>query len=173
MFVYQLFFDELGYLGVQFHGLDVQERETKLLGSRVRYVGTANELFSNDVGDEGHFLLQCLIERLVGFLLTDEAVSDEPGPEQQVEGMLMHARLERAWRYLEEEQRVLLMLQGIDGCSLAEIEEITGIAQGKLKSRLHRARNRLGRLLAREETATVTELRSSNDELPRHRKFAG
>ncbi|NIW23281.1 MAG: sigma-70 family RNA polymerase sigma factor, partial [Gammaproteobacteria bacterium] len=102
-----------------------------------------------------------------------EAVCGEPGPEQQVEGMLMHARLERAWRHLDEEQRALLMLQGIDGCSLAEIEEITGIAQGTLKSRLHRARNRLGRLLAREETAKVTELRSSNDELPGHRKSVG
>ncbi len=85
----------------------------------------------------------------------------------------MHARLERAWRYLDEEQRVLLMLQGIDGHSLAEIEAITGIAQGTLKSRLHRARARLGRLLAREERATVTELRTANHEVRRHRKFAG
>jgi len=102
-----------------------------------------------------------------------EAVSSEPGPEQHVEGMLMHARLERAWRHLDEEQRALLVLQCIDGHSLAEIEKITGIARGTLKSRLHRARVRLGRLLAREDNATVTELRSSQHELPRHRKFAG
>jgi len=102
-----------------------------------------------------------------------EAVSPEPGPEQQVEAMLAHARLERAWRHLDNEQRVLLVLQGIDGHSLAEIEAITGVAQGTLKSRLHRARARLGRLLAREERATVTELRGSSHELPRHRKSAG
>lgn len=102
-----------------------------------------------------------------------EGVSSEPSPEQHVEGMLMHARLERAWRHLDEEQRALLMLQGIDGHSLAEIETITGIAQGTLKSRLHRARVRLGRLLAREENATVTELRTKTNEVRRHRKFAG
>ena len=102
-----------------------------------------------------------------------QAVSSEPGPEQRVEGILAHERLERAWRHLDEEQRVLLVLQGIDGHSLAEIERITGIAQGTLKSRLHRARARLGRLLAREEGLTVSELRGSNDELPRHRKLVG
>ena len=102
-----------------------------------------------------------------------EAVSGEPGPEQQVEGMLMHARFERAWRHLDDEQRVLLILQGIDGHSLAEIEEITGIGQGTLKSRLHRARARLGRLMAREDCATVTEFRGSSHELRRRRKFAG
>jgi len=102
-----------------------------------------------------------------------QAVSSEPGPEQQVEGILAHERLERAWRHLDNEQRMLLVLQGIDGHSLAEIERITGIAQGTLKSRLHRARARLGRLLAREEGLTVSEPRGSNDELPRHRKFVG
>lgn len=109
-----------------------------------------------------------------------EAESGEPGPEEQTEAILMHARLERAWRYLEAEQRMLLVLQSIDGLSLAEIEEITGIAQGTLKSRLHRARIRLGRLLAREDgacgmgkSATNKESRSSDDELPRNCRSVG
>lgn len=102
-----------------------------------------------------------------------EAVSGEPGPERQVDGMLAHAQLRRAWRHLDQEQRSLLVLQGIDGHSLAEIETITGITRGTLKSKLHRARARLGRLLAREERPTIAELRGTNHELRRHRKFAG
>jgi RNA polymerase sigma-70 factor (ECF subfamily) len=102
-----------------------------------------------------------------------DAVSGEPGPERQVDGIVAHARLLRAWRFLDHEQRVLLVLQSIDGHSLAEIEAITGITQGTLKSKLHRARARLGKLLAREERPTIAELRGTNHELRRHRKFAG
>jgi RNA polymerase sigma-70 factor (ECF subfamily) len=98
--------------------------------------------------------------------------SGEPGPEEQTEALLQHERLQRAWQYLDGEQRALLVLQGIEGHSLAEMETITGMPQGTLKSRLHRARTRLGRLLARELTTSKSANRGADDELRRHRKSA-
>ena len=97
----------------------------------------------------------------------------DPGPEEHAEAMLQHERLQRAWRYLDGEQQLLLVLQGVEGHSLGEIEALTGIAQGTLKSRLHRARVRLGRLLDRETNVAAADVRGSNDELSRHRKSAG
>jgi RNA polymerase sigma-70 factor (ECF subfamily) len=102
-----------------------------------------------------------------------QAPSGEPGPEQQTEALLQHERLQRAWQYLDGEQRALLALQAIEGHSLAEMETITGMPQGTLKSRLHRARARLGRLLEREETVAGPKDRGSDGELPTHRKSAG
>lgn len=98
--------------------------------------------------------------------------SSEPGPQERTEAMLEQERLARAWRYLDGEQRALLVMQGIDGHSLAEMESITGLPQGTLKSRLHRARARLGRLLAREAGVATPADGGHEDELRRHRKFA-
>ena len=99
--------------------------------------------------------------------------STEPGPEAQTEAMLEHERLQRAWRYLDAEQRALLVLQGIEGHSLAEMEAMTGLPQGTLKSRLHRARARLGRLMEREREVARSSDRGTHSELPRHCKSAG
>jgi RNA polymerase sigma-70 factor (ECF subfamily) len=55
---------------------------------------------------------------------------------------------------------VLLALHDVEGHSLAEINEITGIKEGTLKSRLHRARVRLGKLLRREQAGNLTQLRT-------------
>jgi RNA polymerase sigma-70 factor (ECF subfamily) len=52
---------------------------------------------------------------------------------------------------LNHEQRLLLALHDVEGHSLAEIHALTGIKDGTIKSRLHRARVRLGRLLQRDE----------------------
>jgi RNA polymerase sigma-70 factor (ECF subfamily) len=51
---------------------------------------------------------------------------------------------------LDADARVLLALHDIEGYSLAEMKEITGIKEGTLKSRLHRARAKLGKLLQRQ-----------------------
>jgi RNA polymerase sigma-70 factor (ECF subfamily) len=106
----------------------------------------------------------------------DESVladQNSPSPEQHTNGVLMHRHLKRAWRVLDGEQRVLLVLQGIEGYSLAEIEEMTGIPQGTLKSRLHRARARLGRLLERYAKPEAPETGGGNNELSRDRKSFG
>lgn len=103
----------------------------------------------------------------------ERTAAADPGPEEQADAMLQHERLQRAWRFLDGEQQLLLVLQGVEGHSLAEIETLTGIPQGTLKSRLHRARARLGRLLERETNVAASDVRGSDDELSRHRKSAG
>jgi len=72
---------------------------------------------------------------------------DAPGPLELTESAFRVQRLNHQWKKLAEEQRSLLALHDIEGYSLSELSEITGIKEGTIKSRLHRARVKLGRLL--------------------------
>jgi RNA polymerase sigma-70 factor (ECF subfamily) len=76
-----------------------------------------------------------------------------PGPAEETEADAARQRLDGAWRRLEKDQRVLLALHDVEGYSLAEIMAITGLKEGTIKSRLHRARAKLGRLFRYEEGA--------------------
>lgn len=73
--------------------------------------------------------------------------NDDPGPMELTESELMARRIESSWRKLGKDHRLLLALHDIEGYSLAELEAITGLKIGTLKSRLHRARTKLGRML--------------------------
>jgi len=84
----------------------------------------------------------------------DAAVSTEPGPEQQADASTFLRRLRLAWERLTADDQLLLALHGIEGLSLAEIQEVTGLPVGTIKSRLHRGRARLGQLL---KTTDLTE----------------
>jgi DNA-directed RNA polymerase specialized sigma24 family protein len=75
---------------------------------------------------------------------------EELDPDAQTERALTRRRVEDAWRYLDATQRALLSLHDVEGHTLAEIAELTGSPQGTIKSRLFRARERLGRLLQRK-----------------------
>jgi len=86
----------------------------------------------------------------------EEFVSDEPGPAEEVDRALNRWRIEDAWQHLNQEQRLLLTLHDVEGYSLAEIHSLTGLKDGTIKSKLHRARVRLGRLLQRDQTAAST-----------------
>ena len=89
-------------------------------------------------------------------------ISEQPGPLEEVERALARRRLDEAWRHLDEEQRALLALHDVEGYSLLELNELTGIKEGTLKSRLHRARVRLGKLLERvSATAGSSETHGS------------
>lgn len=57
------------------------------------------------------------------------------------------SQLERALAALAESQRVVVLLHDVEGYTLNEVRQITGDALGTLKSRLHRARQRLRELL--------------------------
>jgi RNA polymerase sigma-70 factor (ECF subfamily) len=88
----------------------------------------------------------------------EEFVSEEPGPAEEADRALSRWRVEDAWRYLNQEQRLLLALHDVEGYTLVEIHSLTGIKEGTIKSRLYRARVRLGRLLQREgASATANE----------------
>src|SRR5690606_29064876 len=68
-----------------------------------------------------------------------DLTSIDPGPAEETERLLRKARFDRAWSRLDKEQRALLALHDLEGYSLAEICGMTGLKEGTLKSRLHRA----------------------------------
>lgn len=73
----------------------------------------------------------------------DTFPADQMGPEQDIERGQFMQKLARALDQLSEAQRVAVMLYEVEGYSLPEIEKITDVPVGTLKSRLHRARNQL------------------------------
>lgn len=87
----------------------------------------------------------------------DALVSERPGPLEEAERALARRHLDEAWRHLNHEQRALLALHDVEGYSLRELNEMTGLKEGTLKSRLHRARVRLGKLLERTSAPTGSD----------------
>ena len=57
----------------------------------------------------------------------------------------------RAMEILGHEASSLLALHDIEGFTLEELRQVTGLPEGTLKSRLHRTRARLGRLLSNQD----------------------
>jgi len=62
----------------------------------------------------------------------------------------MHERLAAVWHLLDAEQQVLLSLHA-EGHDLEELAAIFGINRNALSARLHRARQRLAKLLSTGE----------------------
>lgn len=62
------------------------------------------------------------------------------GPEAMVEGKQMEHFVRVALAELPEEQRELVVLRDIENLTYEEIQQVTGLAAGTVKSRLHRAR---------------------------------
>lgn len=62
------------------------------------------------------------------------------------------ARLERALAQLSDEHRIVVMLHDTEGYKLNEIEDLTGVPVGTVKSRLNRARARLREILEADGT---------------------
>lgn len=118
--------------------------------------------------DQPHSWLLCVMRRIfidqlrryernhVESIETTDAggfVASGPSPAEETESELWTRRFDRAWQQLNEDQRSLLALHDIEGYTLAELMEMTGVKEGTLKSRLHRARTRLGKLMKQEENA--------------------
>src|SRR6185436_18027834 len=76
--------------------------------------------------------------------------SEEPGPERAAEARRLHERLAAVWDELDPEQRALLSLHA-EGHDLDELAAIFAVNKNALSARLHRARQRLARLLAVDE----------------------
>jgi RNA polymerase sigma-70 factor (ECF subfamily) len=84
-------------------------------------------------------------------------VSEQPGPDDSVEGELAERRVLAALAKLDTEQRALLALH-VEGYSSSELETFTGLSTDVLKARLYRARVRLGKLLAGDGKAPLLAL---------------
>jgi len=80
---------------------------------------------------------------------------DSGRPDRRLEGAELQRLVGEEILALEEEQRALLLLRDVQELSYAEIVEISGLPEGTVKSRLHRARmalkERLTRRLGRSE----------------------
>ncbi len=61
-------------------------------------------------------------------------------PDQVAEGKETESIVQRALSSLDEEHRTLVVMRDIEGMSYEEIQSITGLPEGTVKSRLHRAR---------------------------------
>jgi RNA polymerase sigma-70 factor (ECF subfamily) len=74
------------------------------------------------------------------------------GPDQLLEAAEMESIMQAAIGKLDEEHRLLVILRDVEELSYQEIGEITGLPEGTIKSRLHRAR-----LAIKEELDTHTK----------------
>lgn len=85
------------------------------------------------------------------------AVGDDAGPERAADAHRMHERVVAVWDRLAPEQRALLSLHA-EGHGLDELAVIFGSNRNALSARLHRARQRLAKLLGVDEHKPTLEL---------------
>jgi RNA polymerase sigma-70 factor, ECF subfamily len=71
------------------------------------------------------------------------------GPDRVLEGLETERIVQRAIAELDEDHRLVVILRDIDELSYDEIGVITGLPEGTVKSRLHRARLQLKERLVR------------------------
>ncbi|WP_369039474.1 RNA polymerase sigma factor [Stenotrophomonas maltophilia] len=78
---------------------------------------------------------------------------DGPGPAELSEALQSGRHLGAALERLSAPQRLIVGLHYLEDFDLAEIEQVTGLARGTIKSHLHRARQALKQELTRHATA--------------------
>ena len=66
--------------------------------------------------------------------------ADAAGPEAMTQGTRLERAIQAELAQLEPEHRLLIVLRDVQGMSYQEILKVTGLQEGTLKSRLHRAR---------------------------------
>ena len=79
-------------------------------------------------------------------------LAGELDPVSDIERLDNFMRLNAALGQLSAEPRLVVLLHDTEGYKLKEIQNITGVAVGTIKSRLHRARARLREILSRDGT---------------------
>jgi RNA polymerase sigma-70 factor (ECF subfamily) len=84
--------------------------------------------------------------------------TEAPDPEQALEGDQLRARIGRELLTLPESLRAPVVLFDVEGLSYGEIAEVLAVAEGTVKSRIHRARQalrlRLGDLVRERESGS-------------------
>ena len=91
-------------------------------------------------------------------------------PDELVEGMQLEVVVKRAIAQIEPEFREVLILRDVEDMSYEEIAQVTGLADGTVKSRIHRARAQLRVLV---EKAMGEKVRSSQADKPAVEKRSG
>jgi RNA polymerase sigma-70 factor, ECF subfamily len=87
------------------------------------------------------------------------SVGDISRPDELVEGMQLEVIVKRAIDKIDPEFREVLILRDVEDMSYEEIAAVTGLADGTVKSRIHRARAQLRALV---EKAVGEKLRSES-----------
>jgi RNA polymerase sigma-70 factor (ECF subfamily) len=77
-------------------------------------------------------------------------------PDEMMAGRQVEVIVQRAILQLEPSFRECLVLRDVEELSYEEIEQITGLAQGTVKSRIHRARSQLREIVERELGEKIT-----------------
>ncbi len=75
------------------------------------------------------------------------SVGDIGRPDELVEGMQLEVIVKRAIQSIDPDFREVLILRDVEDMSYEEIAAVTGLADGTVKSRIHRARAQLRALV--------------------------
>lgn len=94
----------------------------------------------------------------------DIAPAEQASTEDLVEGEFTITRVQAALEQLSDDHQLIINLHDIEGYTLTEIAEITGVPHGTLKSRRHRARERLQVLLDEGPDSAVSASKDSRGE---------
>ena len=81
-----------------------------------------------------------------------EGLPGNDNPEHDNERLETIKCLDRALAQLSDEHRIVVLLHDTEGYKLTEIEALTDVPVGTVKSRLHRARSRLREILLADGT---------------------
>lgn len=79
--------------------------------------------------------------------LLDARIAALPDGSDDIERLVLQQELARALESLGEDRRDVILLHDAEGYSAAEVATILDISVGTVKSRLHRARNQLKKLV--------------------------
>lgn len=112
--------------------------------NRLKYLKRRGRGRSDEYGESNEL---SITEAMGGAGRPDDAISSK------TERELVH----RAIKELDEDQRALVVLRDVEGLSYEEIMDITELPEGTVKSRLHRAREKLAGILTRLEQSFADE----------------
>ena len=88
-------------------------------------------------------------------VIYDTHASNIAGPSDVASAELTQELINSALEQLNEDRRILIMLHDVEGYNLQEINDMTGIPVGTIKSRLSRARNKLRKIIQTREPEFV------------------
>lgn len=91
--------------------------------------------------------IDAIAERVPFSAAKGVSVGDVGRPDELVEGMQVEAIVKRAIAQLEPDFRQALILRDVEDMSYEEIAAVTGLPDGTVKSRIHRARGQLRALV--------------------------
>ncbi len=122
-----------------------------LCKNRTKYLSRRHANAEDDV--------DAMVDRAALSTAKGVSVGDVGRPDELVEGMQLEVIVKRAIQAIEPDFREVLILRDVEDMSYEEIAAVTGLADGTVKSRIHRARAQLRALV---EKAIGEKLRSES-----------